>query len=244
MTTTIRLSLLRAPRFPDPETDHGVHTHRYGLVVGTDVDGAAQEGVVLNTPARVVTGEPRVRRRSSASRVTACTSPASSSLPTAPATSSSASMRRSAGARVAGSGSTVPSRPWSRSNLLEEPLEPAGRAVRAGPGSVGDVHARAVRGPDPALQSSSSAAITWSTALISAEVGERLREVAQVPAAARVDLLGVEPERAGERQQLLAQLPGALHLADRSASADTSQNEQIVKVPSSPARPSSVSSTR
>ncbi|TPG15056.1 alpha-mannosidase [Pedococcus bigeumensis] len=57
VTTTIRLSLLRAPRFPDPDTDHGVHTHRYGLVVGTDVDGAAQEGVVLNTPARVVIGD-------------------------------------------------------------------------------------------------------------------------------------------------------------------------------------------
>ena len=33
-------------------------------------------------------------------------------------------------------------------------------------------------------------------------------------AAARVDLLGVQPERAGERQQLLAQLPGPLLLAD------------------------------
>ena len=32
VTTTIRLSLLRAPRFPDPETDQGVQTHRYGLV--------------------------------------------------------------------------------------------------------------------------------------------------------------------------------------------------------------------
>jgi alpha-mannosidase len=57
VATTVRLSLLRAPRFPDPETDHGIHTHRYGLVVGTDVDGAAQEGVVLNTPSRVVPGD-------------------------------------------------------------------------------------------------------------------------------------------------------------------------------------------
>ena len=56
VTSTIRLSLLRAPRFPDPETDHGVHTHRYGLVVGTGVGGAAVEGVLLNTPPRVVTG--------------------------------------------------------------------------------------------------------------------------------------------------------------------------------------------
>src|ERR1700680_3524181 len=39
------------------------------------------------------------------------------------------------------------------------------------------------------------------------EVGERLREVPEVPAAPRVDLLRVELERARVRQQLLAQLP-------------------------------------
>jgi alpha-mannosidase len=57
LTTTLRLSLLRAPRFPDPDTDHGLHTHRYGLVIGTGVDGAAREGGWLNTPAREVEGE-------------------------------------------------------------------------------------------------------------------------------------------------------------------------------------------
>jgi alpha-mannosidase len=57
VSTTLRLSLLRAPRFPDPETDHGVHTHRYGLVVGTDLGGAAREGDWLNTPAREVDGD-------------------------------------------------------------------------------------------------------------------------------------------------------------------------------------------
>jgi alpha-mannosidase len=31
-TTTVRLSLLRAPRFPDPETDQGRHLLRYALV--------------------------------------------------------------------------------------------------------------------------------------------------------------------------------------------------------------------
>ena len=56
-TTTVRLSLLRAPRFPDPETDHGEHSHRYALVVGTDIAGAAEEGVRLNTPVRVVRGD-------------------------------------------------------------------------------------------------------------------------------------------------------------------------------------------
>ena len=65
VTTTLRLSLLRAPRFPDPDTDHGVHTHRYGLVIGTGLEGAAREGVWLNTPAREVEGargfEPLVR---------------------------------------------------------------------------------------------------------------------------------------------------------------------------------------
>jgi len=56
VTTTLRLSLLRAPRFPDPETDQGVQTHRYGLVVGTDVVGATTAGILMNTSARTVTG--------------------------------------------------------------------------------------------------------------------------------------------------------------------------------------------
>lgn len=55
-TTTLRLSLLRAPRFPDPETDQGEQTHRFGLVVGADAAIAAREGEVLNTPAREITG--------------------------------------------------------------------------------------------------------------------------------------------------------------------------------------------
>lgn len=56
VVTTIRLSLLRAPRFPDPETDQGLQTHRYGLVIGADVATATREGALLNTPARQVTG--------------------------------------------------------------------------------------------------------------------------------------------------------------------------------------------
>ena len=56
VTTTLRLSLLRAPRFPDPETDQGVQTHRYGLVVGTDVVGATTAGILMNTSARTVSG--------------------------------------------------------------------------------------------------------------------------------------------------------------------------------------------
>lgn len=65
VTTTVRLSLLRAPRFPDPETDQGVQTHRYGMVIGTDQLGATAAGVVMNASARTVTGgqgfEPLVR---------------------------------------------------------------------------------------------------------------------------------------------------------------------------------------
>ncbi len=56
VVTTLRLSLLRAPRFPDPETDQGTQTHRYGLVIGADAALATREGALMNTPARRVTG--------------------------------------------------------------------------------------------------------------------------------------------------------------------------------------------
>ncbi|QNE35582.1 alpha-mannosidase [Leifsonia shinshuensis] len=56
VTTTLRLSLLRAPRFPDPETDQGVQTHRYGLVIGTSVAGATAAGVLMNQNARTIRG--------------------------------------------------------------------------------------------------------------------------------------------------------------------------------------------
>ena len=56
VTTTVRLSLLRAPRFPDPETDQGVQTHRYGIVIGTDQLGATSAGVRMNAGARTITG--------------------------------------------------------------------------------------------------------------------------------------------------------------------------------------------
>ncbi|WP_349865689.1 glycoside hydrolase family 38 C-terminal domain-containing protein [Leifsonia sp. WHRI 6310E] len=56
VTTTLRLSLLRAPRFPDPETDQGVQTHRYGLVIGTTLTEATQAGILLNQDARTLHG--------------------------------------------------------------------------------------------------------------------------------------------------------------------------------------------
>ena len=46
------------------------------------------------------------------------------------------------------------------------------------------------------------------------EVREGLREVAEVPAGARVELLGVEAERRRDAQQALHQVAGALQLAD------------------------------
>ncbi|GAA2094293.1 glycoside hydrolase family 38 C-terminal domain-containing protein [Streptomyces albiaxialis] len=55
-TTTVRLSLLRAPRFPDPETDQGVHRFRYALVPGAGIGDAVREGIRVNLPERRVRG--------------------------------------------------------------------------------------------------------------------------------------------------------------------------------------------
>src|SRR4051794_23940710 len=46
------------------------------------------------------------------------------------------------------------------------------------------------------------------------EVGERLGEVAQVPAGGRIELLGVEAERRGDAEQPLHQVACALELPD------------------------------
>ncbi|MFF5103793.1 alpha-mannosidase [Streptomyces sp. NPDC000134] len=55
-TTTVRASLLRAPRFPDPETDQGVHRFRHALVPGADIGDAVREGWRINLPERSRTG--------------------------------------------------------------------------------------------------------------------------------------------------------------------------------------------
>ncbi|MEI5103076.1 glycoside hydrolase family 38 C-terminal domain-containing protein [Streptomyces sp. PmtG] len=55
-TTTVRASLLRAPRFPDPETDQGVHRFRHALVPGAHILDAVREGYRVNLPERRVTG--------------------------------------------------------------------------------------------------------------------------------------------------------------------------------------------
>ncbi|HEY0470405.1 MAG TPA: glycoside hydrolase family 38 C-terminal domain-containing protein, partial [Kribbella sp.] len=55
-TTTIRTSLIRAPRFPDPQTDQGVHVVNHALVVGAGIPEAIEEGYRINLPERIVSG--------------------------------------------------------------------------------------------------------------------------------------------------------------------------------------------
>ncbi|HWU58445.1 MAG TPA: glycoside hydrolase family 38 C-terminal domain-containing protein, partial [Microbacteriaceae bacterium] len=63
--TEIRLSLLRAPRYPDPTADQGHHSAAYSLVSGADIEDAVAAGLRLNLPIRTVRGqsapEPLVR---------------------------------------------------------------------------------------------------------------------------------------------------------------------------------------
>jgi alpha-mannosidase len=55
--TTLRASLLRAPRFPDPDTDHGVHLFRHALVAGASVADAVRAGYRINLPWRMRSGD-------------------------------------------------------------------------------------------------------------------------------------------------------------------------------------------
>ncbi|WP_405683498.1 alpha-mannosidase [Streptomyces sp. NBC_00057] len=50
--TTVRLTLLRAPHSPDPETDLGRHRFTYALAPGGEVTDAVREGLALNLPLR------------------------------------------------------------------------------------------------------------------------------------------------------------------------------------------------
>ncbi|MEU3614688.1 glycoside hydrolase family 38 C-terminal domain-containing protein [Streptomyces sp. NPDC006872] len=52
-TTTVRLSLVRAPRIPDPEADQGRHRFNYALLPGASIEDAVAEGYALNLPLRV-----------------------------------------------------------------------------------------------------------------------------------------------------------------------------------------------
>ncbi|WP_328536006.1 alpha-mannosidase [Streptomyces sp. NBC_00344] len=51
--TTVRLTLLRAPHSPDPETDLGTHRFSYALLPGADATQAVREGLALNLPLRI-----------------------------------------------------------------------------------------------------------------------------------------------------------------------------------------------
>ncbi|MER5961604.1 glycoside hydrolase family 38 C-terminal domain-containing protein [Streptomyces sp. NPDC002057] len=59
-TTTVRVSLLRAPRFPDPHTDQGTHRFRHALVPGAGIGDAVREGYRVNLPERRVPGDAEV----------------------------------------------------------------------------------------------------------------------------------------------------------------------------------------
>ncbi len=54
--TTVRLSLLRAPLFPDPEADQGHHRLTTVLHAGADIASAIEDGYRTNLPERIVHG--------------------------------------------------------------------------------------------------------------------------------------------------------------------------------------------
>nr|WP_042185194.1 glycoside hydrolase family 38 C-terminal domain-containing protein [Kibdelosporangium sp. MJ126-NF4]CEL16605.1 Alpha-mannosidase [Kibdelosporangium sp. MJ126-NF4]CTQ89044.1 Alpha-mannosidase (EC 3.2.1.24) [Kibdelosporangium sp. MJ126-NF4] len=55
-TTTVRLSLVRAPRCPDPHADQGKHVLTYALLPDASISDAVGEGYALNLPVRHVQG--------------------------------------------------------------------------------------------------------------------------------------------------------------------------------------------
>jgi alpha-mannosidase len=55
-TTTVRLSLVRAPHSPDPHADQGRHRFTYALLPGATVADAVAEGYALNLPLRAYPG--------------------------------------------------------------------------------------------------------------------------------------------------------------------------------------------
>jgi alpha-mannosidase len=55
-TTTVRLSLLRAPLYPDPEADQGEHTFRVSVRPASTIADAVREGYRVNLPVRPLRG--------------------------------------------------------------------------------------------------------------------------------------------------------------------------------------------
>ena len=56
-TTTVHLSLIRAPRYPDPYADQGEHTLKVAVRPGATIGDAVEEGYRTNLPTRVVRGD-------------------------------------------------------------------------------------------------------------------------------------------------------------------------------------------
>lgn len=56
--TTVRPSLVRGPRFPDPETDQGRHSFAFTVRPGTDIAGAIETGYEQNLPLTRTVGNP------------------------------------------------------------------------------------------------------------------------------------------------------------------------------------------
>jgi alpha-mannosidase len=54
--TSVRFSLLRSTKFPDPEADQGVHTMNFKLRPAATIEDAVSLGYDLNNPARQVQG--------------------------------------------------------------------------------------------------------------------------------------------------------------------------------------------
>ncbi|HEX4400189.1 MAG TPA: glycoside hydrolase family 38 C-terminal domain-containing protein [Galbitalea sp.] len=59
-TTMVRLSLLRSPRFPDPETDQGEHVFRISVRPAASIVNAVEEGYRRNLEPRQIRGERQV----------------------------------------------------------------------------------------------------------------------------------------------------------------------------------------
>ena len=56
VTTTVRLSLVRAARVPDPDQDRGAHRFDYAIVPGAAIGDAIDAGYASNLPIRLVEG--------------------------------------------------------------------------------------------------------------------------------------------------------------------------------------------
>ena len=62
-TTTVRMSVVRAPRSPDPRADRGRHRRRFALIPGATVADAVAAGYAMNLPLRITSGRGAVPQR-------------------------------------------------------------------------------------------------------------------------------------------------------------------------------------